>query len=427
MGDCRLSHACDKSQERDGPGLSTLGPTMATPNTALLPTRLVHIELLGVQLKARLVESKDLEDPIEYYTLSHCWGIVPFLTLRRHNYRSFKRDIHISRLSKTFQDSLIAAHRLGFQYVWIDSLCIIRKDPDDWGREANMMSSVYAGSSLNLPATSSCDGSGGLFFNRRLSTVRSCYVKLPSLGFNSFSCNPGGYNIVVFIKPPRREKEIDDSPLAQRGWVFQERFLAPRTLHSGASQRFWECKRGIVCETIPREQAFLSNTSIWFEHMLNGQDLFRAVPQATWGNIIRAYSKALLTREEDKIVALTGIAKYFYVLMNDEYLARLWRKGLEGQLLWSVKRRKACSEDKIPEPTRPTHYRALTWSWASVDGHICPGSWNTLPCENMPIRILNTKIDPVVPGCKFGQIWANFVRVSSARMWTTETMQSFWE
>jgi hypothetical protein len=66
MGDCRLSHACDKSQERDGPGLSTLGPTMATPNTALLPTRLVHIELLGIQLKARLVESKDLEDPIEY-------------------------------------------------------------------------------------------------------------------------------------------------------------------------------------------------------------------------------------------------------------------------------------------------------------------------------------------------------------------------
>ena len=31
------------------------------------------------------------------------------------------------------------------------------------------------------------------------------------------------------------------SPLSGRGWVLQERLLAPRTLHFGREQLFWEC------------------------------------------------------------------------------------------------------------------------------------------------------------------------------------------
>ena len=32
------------------------------------------------------------------------------------------------------------------------------------------------------------------------------------------------------------------SPLGGRGWALQERLLAPRTLHFGREQLFWECR-----------------------------------------------------------------------------------------------------------------------------------------------------------------------------------------
>lgn len=424
VSDCRLTHKCDKPEGRDVSDIFPPGPAIDRPKATFLPTRLIHIReeanarnrrSSNFQLKARLLDSKDINEPVEYCTLSHCWGTVPFLTLKRATYRSFRADICISRLSKTFQDALFAANRLGFQYVWIDSLCIIQKDPEDWAREASRMSSVYTGSSLNLAATASHNGNGGLFFNRRLSVVRPCYVQLPSLGA-TFSRNPGGYDRGVFINPPRRQQEIDNSPLAQRGWVFQERFLAPRTLHFGATRISLECKNGIVCETIPRVSPFLPKTPIWFGHSLNGVGIFTRPPQLSWGNIVKAYSETLLTEEQDKLIALAGIATHFQALMKDEYIAGLWRKGLERQLLWSVKRSNVNCAERIPEPTRAIHYRAPSWSWASVNGHICPSSWNNLPCENMPIRILSTTIIPVVPEYVFGQLSSASLQVKCGQL-----------
>ena len=35
------------------------------------------------------------------------------------------------------------------------------------------------------------------------------------------------------------------------GWIHQERLLARRTLHFGASQMFWECKTDVFSETLP--------------------------------------------------------------------------------------------------------------------------------------------------------------------------------
>jgi hypothetical protein len=65
--------------------------------------------------------------------------------------------------SKTHQ---YITRKLGIQYLWIDSLCMIQNDVEDWRNEASKMSGVYGGSTHNLAASAASDGRVGCFFTR---------------------------------------------------------------------------------------------------------------------------------------------------------------------------------------------------------------------------------------------------------------------
>lgn len=41
---------------------------------------------------------------------------------------------------------------------------------------------------------------------------------------------------------------LHDAPLLSRAWAFQERLLAPYTLHFHAEELVWECRSGVQCE-----------------------------------------------------------------------------------------------------------------------------------------------------------------------------------
>lgn len=81
------------------------------------------------QLFARLVDVRSLPVDIRYLTLSHAWGIEPkFLTLTRENLDQFQRSIPHSAadFNQSFRDALRLTVGLGYNYIWIDSLCIIQ-------------------------------------------------------------------------------------------------------------------------------------------------------------------------------------------------------------------------------------------------------------------------------------------------------------
>ncbi len=54
---------------------------------------------------------------------------------------------------------------------------------------------------------------------------------------------------------------------------------------------------------------------------------------AYWNGIIDVYTRSSLTRQEDKLIALSGIAQEMSILLNDEYLAGLWKNNVSSQLL----------------------------------------------------------------------------------------------
>lgn len=89
---------------------------------------------------------------------------------------SFGTSIPRSSLCKAFQDAIRIALTLGIDYLWIDSLCIIQDDEDDWRQESLLISTVYGNFYLNIAAAGASDGSQGCFFENNPRKINKLQV-----------------------------------------------------------------------------------------------------------------------------------------------------------------------------------------------------------------------------------------------------------
>ena len=174
----------------------------------------------------------------------------------------------------------------------------------------------------------------------------------------------------------------------------QERLLSRRVLHFGLQQIYWECHELDACETFPGglPPAILQQQSMrtGFKNIgsMNNPES-RLYPQ--WERVTRAYTQGGLTKTSDKIIALAGIAAEIQSILNDDYLAGLWRQYLAEQLVWQV----------VGERTsRSSFYRAPSWSWLSIDGPIEPSTAFNSP---VLIEILSADIE-TPPGYELSHI-----------------------
>ncbi|KAF5649359.1 hypothetical protein F52700_632 [Fusarium sp. NRRL 52700] len=74
--------------------------------------------------------------------------------------------LSIKGLPATFRDAITVTSRLGLEFIWIDALCIIQLDAEDWGLHSVTMAKVYPYSAITLAAAASSDAHGGLFRER---------------------------------------------------------------------------------------------------------------------------------------------------------------------------------------------------------------------------------------------------------------------
>src|SRR5690242_16624612 len=103
------------------------------------PTRLIDLGPPGATLPPRLLHTENIENPIPYVTLSHRWGSAKMFQLTSKNVEDLKQSIPVEELSKTFQDAFLVCKRLDMRYIWIDSLCIMQDNAEDWQKEAALM------------------------------------------------------------------------------------------------------------------------------------------------------------------------------------------------------------------------------------------------------------------------------------------------
>src|SRR5436305_14453620 len=100
----------------------------AEASISRLPTRVVDVTYKD----PRIVESQG-ESGL-YVALSHCWGKSKIPVTDTPNLLERKKGIQFQSLPKTFQDAIVVTRRLGYQYLWIDSLCIVQDSHRDWER-----------------------------------------------------------------------------------------------------------------------------------------------------------------------------------------------------------------------------------------------------------------------------------------------------
>jgi hypothetical protein len=356
------------------------------------PTRLIDLGARSEPYsEARLVISGNTSMDGAYNTLSHCWGKTSFLTLSTDNQETLMEQIPSASLPKTFQDAIFVTRRLGVRYLWIDSLCILQSGPgakEDWQAESAQMHRVYEGGYCNIAATGSADGNGGLFFDRNPRDIESTDIEIRWFPLE------GSYTIV---DDDFWHQHLDEAPLSRRAWVVQEYLFAPRIIHFGRRQLFWECSCLHACETHPsgvdlgrccamssvkddskfppsRGKSSLvekqtpkdcENTEIEDDEFVYDFGLSDG-----WYKLVERYTSCGLTKEEDKLMALAGVAQRYLETSAGrtcKYLAGLWSgKYLLDNLLWSVRDIAGSSVVHY----RPTEYRAPTWSWASVEGRL---------------------------------------------------------
>ena len=122
-----------------------------------LPTRVLDLGSansgLPLSPDADLCLSETLDATGRYATLSYCWGGYTGFRTLKSNLKERCSKISFHEMPPLFQQTVTITRGLGIRYLWIDALCIIQDDSDDWRVEAAKMSDVYWNSTCRLAVT----------------------------------------------------------------------------------------------------------------------------------------------------------------------------------------------------------------------------------------------------------------------------------
>ncbi|KAK4140290.1 heterokaryon incompatibility protein-domain-containing protein [Dichotomopilus funicola] len=345
----------------------------AVRSASRFPTRLLD---LGSGKKDQTIRLRVGLGRKEFVSLSHRWGDSQPLRLLQSNFEAFKKEIRPEDLPKTFRDAVAITRELGYQYLWIDSLCIIQDSKEDWMTESAIMGQIYRCSALNISAGGAQDSSSGCFVTREPLQHRACILTGDATaGF----CVPR--------RCPNEWSSSDGSSTISRGWVFQERMLAPRTLHYSRKTISWECICLDATEGRPegdtwnweqdrryRRPKEIFQTLCDFQRpaeenpttfpLANNKDV--ETFYSAWSELLKDYSHKKLTQGSDKLVALHGVMSIVAESTGLRQAVGMWLDYLHLDLIWST----WSPASKRPEFYDPTKYRAPSWSWACVDSGV---------------------------------------------------------
>lgn len=148
------------------------------------PDRLVQVRRRDDgALTARLVlKNKPAHFPasgssqLDYLSFSHCWGPPPEPSaplggragsvLTKDTLLKWTAALPVNDLPLAFRHAITVCAWLDFEYIWIDSLCIMQDSREDWEVQSAVMGDVYKFAFLNIAALSSTSDYDGFVFSR---------------------------------------------------------------------------------------------------------------------------------------------------------------------------------------------------------------------------------------------------------------------
>ena len=308
-------------------------------------------------------------DDVDYMTLSYRWTADVHKTrLVQKNHSLYYDAIPTNTWPQVYHDAVTVARHLGFQYLWIDALCIIQDDPEDWKEQASLMNIIYERGVLNIAGALGEKAEG-------LGVYRD-----PLLVFDCALSDASGHTWIFGDADDRHDDVIGpEAPLYKRGWTFQERVLSTRTINFGI-QLFWECFEGKASErTRMSGPSFYDVPSILKRTLRNPASMANYPETYTtqgllshWQVAVQAYSGMRLTEPSDRISALQGITNRFGHFLNLDparyCVAGLWLFDC-SQLTWKRDHSRNWLTPEDDELARELTKHYPSWSWAiSTEG-----------------------------------------------------------
>jgi hypothetical protein len=380
--------------------------------TNFVPRRLLAISSehsMSLLEQPTLVTAPEEDRPsIRYACLSHCWGH----TRSKHitttsNLSTNLQSIPIEELPLTFRDAITIVRSLGIFHLWIDSLCIVQDDAADWEHHVESMADIYRNAYITLAAGGSVDDDGGFFVDgdHKYNQTRTLQI---------YDEESVPINLQFRLLPPHPNSWSSDhlaaSPLEQRGWISQERFLSRRFLCFSENEIQWECLDDVACTCSSINGGFNARYGSsdefafpeclpvkWRLARLN--DLKKDEISNLWLDMVSVYTQTLLTFGKDKLPALAGLAKAFAEASGNTYAFGHWRETLHHEITWG----RFCSDASFGRP-RPD---VPSWSWAaaadsSIIGWSRPVSWRTTTFEVIGIEGKNLTLYVLVSSIRLG-------------------------
>lgn len=398
--------------------------------TKLMPSRLLDVSESGPDHRVHLKAPQE-GDTLQYVALSYCWGTHAqdhALTMASEP-GWLSPGCPVSDLPALIQDAITVTRGLGLSFLWIDSVCIIQDSEEDKTRELTKMLSIYENACVTICiADRDCSKS----FLRHACPEAECPPKTSQPLALPWAFGTDQIGTIMVDKFISYSDKISSSRISRRGWTLQERLISPRLLifSNDPDVMFWDCPRLLDANggykpersTIPRldhskgvgrlsadllssgkalaraEPSTEPQTPVspsyflhaWFEgglKMISDSIIGRPPPEPSlrrvdsgsgmgefgelfqeWLGIIEDFSQRELSRDTDRLPAISGLAsKFGRTLAGTSYIAGHWidpqdeYRNFIRSLTWT---QTVTTEPK--HPAGPQEYLAPSWSWAKA-------------------------------------------------------------
>ncbi|KAK3310982.1 heterokaryon incompatibility protein-domain-containing protein [Chaetomium strumarium] len=372
----------------------------ASTGGSFQPTRLIDVRDLSHPLLA--ISGGDAQHRAHpYAVLSYVWGPKQDYVLTKATVSQMCMGLDLSRTPKTISDAIRVAHRLGFDYLWVDALCIIQDSPEDKARELPLMANVYKESSLCIVAATAAAASEGFLETPTPPTrfmVEPFQIRLDSAD--------GGPSSLTFAY--RAPYMASADPISTRAWTLQERVLSRRLLLFGRNGVMWMCREcfinpGAAPDAGPPYQTSLGPDAGESESDDEGD---HAAELERWMAIRADYSEMDLSYCTDKLPAISAVAAEVGRRTGWTYLAGMWAHNLFSELHWRCTKHGPSGEQLVlkPDKAKRAGYIAPSWSWASVGlGGIVDSEGERGDREPFDFTILECHVD-ASPDFPFGPV-----------------------
>ncbi|KAK8123457.1 HET-domain-containing protein [Apiospora kogelbergensis] len=319
----------------------------------------------------------------KYAALSYCWGLqLPHLKAEASTLSKLREGVSWYDLPKTLSDAVALAAKIGCRWIWIDSMCIVQDDKQDWATEAAKMSTVYQHALVTVIANSASCCNEGFIDKPRKPSVRLGEVSSTEQGKSvevygrvlyDWGYHRGGPQSHMIQYTKWRD------PVDYRGWTLQESVLSTRYLCFTSGEVQFRCQERKACECGQHLYGRLHNTTD---------------PKELWFETVEEYARRRLTRQSDITVAFKGIQHMTAAKIREENMtcvSMIWLQPKltsfsASSLLWFRNSREdpAYFPKGLPCPS---------YSWTSVNGSFIHSIPRQLQNLKFPTRCLGLDVE----------------------------------